>query len=172
MSQQIVVHKLDADGREVWRYDGRVLSRTESAVVLEATFDRERTRIGPITIEPGDRFVETFYADRWFNVFAIHRGEQGGLKGWYVNIARPARIESGHVYQEDLALDLVVSADLTQIQVLDNEEFEALDLTPREASQARRTLTHLLTKADRGEPPFVPPSEGGELPMSPDGRSA
>lgn len=158
MSGKIVVHKLDADGREVWRYDGRVLRRTESAVVLEATFDREATPLGPITIEPGDRFVETFYEDRWYNVFVIHRGEKGGLKGWYVNIARPARIETGHIFQEDLALDLVVSSDLKEVQVLDNHEFEALGLPPQEARQARRALTQLLTKADRGEPPFVAPS--------------
>lgn len=158
MSAQIQVHKLDHEGREVWRYRGRELRRTESTLVLEATFDREAARLGPLTIEPGDRLVETFHADRWFNVFAVHDGQGGALKGWYVNIARPARIEADHVYQEDLALDLVVSANLSQIQILDNDEFEALDLSPGEAGKARRALTQLLTKADRGEPPFHSPA--------------
>ncbi len=166
MSDFIEVHKLDSDGREVWRYHGRLLRRTAGSLVLEATFDREPTETGPITIEPGDRLVETFHEDRWFNIFAVHRGDEGELKGWYVNIARPARIEPGHIYQEDLALDLVVSADLSQVRVLDNEAFEALDLPPGEARQARRALTQLLTKADRGEPPFVAPSQEADSPSA------
>lgn len=153
----IVVHKLDHEGREVWSYEGEVLERARDRIVLEAEFDRAARETGPLRIEPGDRFVETFYADRWYNVFVVY-GRNGEHKGWYVNIARPAQLEWDDIYQEDLAIDLVVSADGNAIRVLDQDEFEALDLPAAEAGEARRALTLLLSKADRGESPFDPTS--------------
>lgn len=156
----VVVHKLDHQGRELWRYEGRQLERTETAVVLEAHFDREAVQAGSIQLQPGDVFIEAFFEDRWYNVFEIYGVEDGQLKGWYVNIARPARIEGKHIYQEDLALDLTVSADHSDVQVLDQDEFEDLDLPAREAGRARRTLTQLLTSAERAEAPFTPFGRG------------
>lgn len=154
--RHVVVHKLDHEGRELWRYQGRELERTESTLVLEARFDRAAVQAGMLSLEPGDVFIESFYKDRWYNVFEVYGAQDGQLKGWYVNITRPARIKGQHVYQEDLALDLTVAADHETVQVLDQDEFEALDLPPAEAGRARRTLTELLTRAERGQPPFVP----------------
>lgn len=156
----VTVHKLDHRGNEVWRYEGQELERDESSLVLEARFDREAVQAGSIEIKRKDIFIESFFEDRWYNVFEIYGAEDGQLKGWYVNIARPARIEGEHIFQEDLALDIVVSADHSEVQVLDQEEFEQLDLPPRDAGQARRTLTQLLTRADRGQPPFTPFGRG------------
>jgi hypothetical protein len=55
--------------------------------------------------------VETFYSDRWYNVFEIYDRDDGKFKGWYCNIGYPAVIEKDTVSYIDLALDLWVSAE-------------------------------------------------------------
>jgi len=153
MSETIKVHKLDETGREVWRYPGEVLERGPHWLRLAATFDRERTEAGPLTIEPGDRFIETFYDDRWYNVFAVHDPEGHTLRGWYCNIARPAVLEAADVYQEDLALDLIVMPH-GHTEVLDRAEFDAMALPPADRQRAERALAALLDRAHNAKPPF------------------
>jgi hypothetical protein len=153
MTTQVVVHKLDVHGREVWRYHGSVLERTKTRLVLEAFFDRPETRVDDLLLRPGDRFVETYYVDRWYNIFAVHDVEEGGLKGWYCNLSRPAQIEPGHVYAEDLALDLVVYPDGSWA-ILDMEEFSALDLSEQERNHAEAAIQELRHRAQRGLEPF------------------
>jgi hypothetical protein len=157
MSDAVTVHKLDAAGTEVWRYTGRFLSRTPTEWKLEAIFDRAKARVGDLTILAGDRFVETFYADRWYNVFEIHDGQTGELKGWYCNLARPARLEGSDLTQEDLALDLVVYPD-GRMEVHDREEFEALALSEEERARVEGDLEELKSLAAAGEGPFRRPA--------------
>lgn len=152
MSQPVIVHKLDHQGREVWSYTGRTLARGARWWRLEAFFDRENQKVGELELRSGDRFVETFYANRWYNVFAVHDGER--LKGFYCNITRPARLEdSGHIYAEDLALDLIVYPD-GRWDVMDEDEFTALPLPDWERQQAHQALAELQLLATRREGPF------------------
>ncbi len=152
MSQPVTVHKLDHTGREVLRYQGWTLDRQGNCWRLEALFDREGEMVAQLKLQRGDRFVETFYADRWYNVFAVYDGEC--LKGFYCNITRPARFDDGgHIYAEDLALDLVVYPD-GRWQVMDEEEFSALPLAAGEQQQALRALAELQSLAARREGPF------------------
>jgi len=155
----VTVRKLDAGGREVTVYPGRVLRRTAGMIVLATRWDRPPLDLGYVVLEPGDRWVETFYADRWYNVFEIH-GADGRLKGWYCNIARPARIAGAEVSAEDLALDLWVDPQ-GRATVLDEEEFAALALSAGERGAADAALARLLEMAARGEPPFG--REGEEM---------
>jgi protein associated with RNAse G/E len=149
----VTVHKLDSAGNEIWHYPGEVLRTTQSSITLVAIFDREDRSLGGIDLRYGDRFIETFYRDRWFNVFRIHDGQDDRLKGWYCNITRPAKIEPGHIYADDLALDLVVRSN-TDIQVLDKDEFEALQLKPEERQIALQALEELKTLASNNSAPF------------------
>ncbi|MGH2626730.1 MAG: DUF402 domain-containing protein [Anaerolineales bacterium] len=151
----LTVHKLDAEGREVWRYPGRALEQAPDRIVLQAVFARRPMEVGGLRMEPGDRFVETFYTDRWYNVFAVYRGSGSRLRGWYCNIARPARLEAEDVFAEDLALDLVVFPDRTW-RVLDREAFEALPLPAPDRDSALRGLADLMARAESGEEPFLP----------------
>jgi hypothetical protein len=153
MNDQVTVHKLDAHGKEVWQYPGRFLHRTPTEWQLEATFGRRRAQVGELTMAAGDRFVETFYADRWYNVFAVHDGQTGRLKGWYCNLARPARLEGGHLTQEDLALDLVVYPD-GRMEVFDMSEFESLQLTDAERASVDAGLQELKALAIARRGPF------------------
>ncbi|HET7011315.1 MAG TPA: DUF402 domain-containing protein [Anaerolineales bacterium] len=149
----IVVHKLDAHGRELWTYPGRLLHQIPGAVTLQAAFDREDTAFAGVQLRRGDRFVETFYIDRWYNVFEIHDVDTDELKMWYCNLARPARIENGHVYAEDLALDVVILPD-RRVEILDADEYAALDLSRAERAAVERAVHELRALAERRQAPF------------------
>lgn len=163
--EKVLVHKLDHEGREVLTYPARLLARGPAFVTVEATFRVPEVQVEAMTMRQGDRFVETFYSDRWYNVFAVYDGRTGGFKGWYCNIARPARIEGQDIYQEDLALDLLVYPEGDAV-VLDEAEFERLPLADSERKQARAALADLLERARHQRPPFRP---GGWAPSEEQG---
>lgn len=146
MTNEIQVHKLDENGVELWAYPAAMLERSNSFVRLEARFDREDVSAGPLRLKREDRFVETFFFDRWYNIFEVFDHASGEFKGWYCNITRPARLEGQHLYAEDLALDLVVTRDGTH-QILDRHEFEQLQLAEDDRLQALQTLHTLLSQA-------------------------
>lgn len=144
----VTVLKLNPEGEETWRYSGTLLERGDTWLTLEARFNRDDLPFHGIVLARGDRFVETYYTDRWYNIFEIHGRDDDRLKGWYCNIACPACIEANAlrggwlVSYKDLALDLWVYADGKQL-VLDEDEFAALDLSPAMAGQARQALASL-----------------------------
>jgi len=144
------VVKLDHTGREVWHYEARVLERGPNHVRLEAFFDRDDMELGYTVFKRGDRFVETYYDDRWYNVFAVYDRDDGGLMGWYCNICRPAVISETAVRFEDLALDVWVSPS-GEALVLDEDEFAALPIPAHERPIALQALATVLSlaKSDR-----------------------
>jgi hypothetical protein len=75
------------------------------------------------------------------------------LKGWYCNIARPARIEANHLFAEDLALDLIVDRR-GKWWVADEAEFEALPISKDDRMRASQALTELQRLASAREGPF------------------
>ncbi len=119
--------KKNTAGEVVWSYEGETLRREENFIVLEAFFNRADLPFQGTVFKRGDRFVETFYADRWYNIFEIYDRDDGTLKGWYCNVCQPAVIEAGSVSYVDLALDLWVAPDGRQT-VLDEDELQALNL--------------------------------------------
>lgn len=149
----VTVHKLDAKGAEVFRYSGQIIRRTETSLVLEAFFDMEEREFHGLIFRRGDRFVETHYSDRWYNVLAVHDVDTGNFKGWYCNISRPAIINGSTVSAEDLALDLVVLPSGSQF-VLDEDEFAALDLGSADRASARAALKELQQHAEALDGPF------------------
>lgn len=141
-SDRWVIRKLDHRGREMISYPARLLFQTPDALLMRAVWDRPPMNLEYVRLEPGDLWLETFYADRWYNVFEI-RAPDGRLKGRYCNITRPARIAPGEIRAEDLALDLWVDPD-GRTMVLDEEEFVRLPLTLEEQGAARQALEKLL----------------------------
>lgn len=139
---QITVNKRNLQGEVTWRYTGKVLERGENFVLLEAKFNRSDLPFHGIILKRGDRFVETFYSDRWYNIFEIYDREDGRFKGWYCNIAYPAEIEHQQVSYIDLALDLLVYPDGQQL-VLDEAEFDEMPLSLEVQSQALSALDEL-----------------------------
>ena len=119
---KVVVYKLDANGVVVWQYPAIVLDRQAASLRLEAAFNRDDLDLGFVVFKRGDPFIETFYSDRWYNVFAVYDRDDQKLKGWYCNICRPAELGDTLVRCEDLALDIWVTPS-SKIQILDEEEF-------------------------------------------------
>lgn len=150
----ITVIKRNLQGQETWRYSGRTLARGANFVQLEAHFNRDDMPFMGVTLRRGDRFVEWFYTDCWYNIFEIHDRDDDAIKGWYCNLGRPAVLEArDRVSYVDLALDLWVGADGAQ-HVLDADEFEALGLDAVTRAQALAALDELQALFKNNKPPF------------------
>ncbi|MCC6568035.1 MAG: DUF402 domain-containing protein [Anaerolineales bacterium] len=152
MSRMIKVQKKNPAGEVVYEYEGDELRRDATSVVLEALFTRDDMPFQDVVFKKGDRFVEYYYSDRWYNIFAIYDRDDGQIKGWYCNVGKPAVIEDGIVSYVDLALDLWVSADGTQT-ILDEDEFAALELTDELRTSALAGLNELKQLFLNDKPP-------------------
>jgi predicted RNA-binding protein associated with RNAse of E/G family len=149
----ITVRKLNLKGERTWSYSGIVLERGPAHVRLEARFTRETMDLGYVVFETGDRFVEWFFADRWYNIFEVHSARDDRVKGWYCNITRPAAIEDSVVSAIDLALDVWVGTD-GSIVVLDEDEFAALALADTDRQAALAALEEIKSMARDRRKPF------------------
>jgi len=149
---KIKVQKKDPGGKVLIEYEGKELFRDENSVKLEALFTRADMPFMVVIFKKGDRFVEYYYSDRWYNIFAIHDRDDGKIKGWYCNIGMPAVIEDGVVSYVDLALDLWVSVDGKQT-VLDEDEFQALNLSDELTTGALNGLNELKLIFKNNRPP-------------------
>jgi predicted RNA-binding protein associated with RNAse of E/G family len=150
--QSITVVKLNLAGQETWRYTGHVLQRQDGQVTLEALFNREDIPFHGILLGKGDRFVETYYADHWYNIFEIHDRADDRLKGWYCNVTRPAELSPDEVCYVDLALDLLVYPDGSYL-ILDEDEFSALGVDDFTRIKARQALDELVTLVQNNQLP-------------------
>ena len=140
--EQTTIIKCDAGGKEVWRYEGSVIRHTENSIIVEAHFNRDDLPFHDIVFGKGDRFVEIYFSDRWYNIFEIHDRSDDQLKAWYCNVTYPAMIGKGIISYADLALDLLVYPDGRQL-VLDEDEFAALEIEPADRQQALLALEAL-----------------------------
>lgn len=139
---EIQIIKRNHLGEDVFRYQGEVLERGENKIVLQAHFGLENVKLADIPLAVGDLFLETYYSDRWFNIYEIHAKQDNELKGWYCNVSYPAEIGKDTVAFRDLALDLLVYPDGRQI-VLDEDEFAALDVSEPDKIMALAGLAEL-----------------------------
>jgi len=158
MPEPVTVDKLNLAGEATVTWTGQVLRRSKREVVLEAIFTHSARDLGYVRLGPGDRFVEYYYTDRWYNVFAIYNAGDDAFKGWYCNITRPAEIQVEpdgglRVRAVDLALDYFRQPDGHEF-VLDEDEFEALGLNAAEINQARAALAELRALAAARQEPF------------------
>lgn len=152
VNDPIHVLKLDLQGQVTWQYDGRITEVLPDGVVLEAFFNRPDLPFQDVVFKENDRFVETYYTDRWYNIYEIFDRDDGKRKGWYCNVSRPAVLGPGTLSYVDLALDLWVSTSGKQ-SVLDRDEFEALKLDPGERATALSALAQLRQLFKTKQPP-------------------
>ncbi len=139
---QLVVIKRNMAGEETWRYSARLLRRRPGAVLIEAHFNRPDLPFHGMILGEGDRFIEAYYGDRWYNLYEIHDRQSNVLKGWYCNVSMPAEINENAISYVDLALDLLVYPDGRQL-VLDEDEFAQLRITDEIRKQASKGLESL-----------------------------
>ena len=152
MTRPITVIKRNFQGEETWRYTGSLTRRAGTVLHLEAPFIGPETPFMGMFIKHGERYVEVYYTDRWYNIFEIYDRDDGALKGYYCNVTRPARFADGRVEYVDLFLDLWVSADGTQT-VLDEDEFLAAELDESTRRMAREALMELQALFKTKRPP-------------------
>lgn len=141
--QTITVLKLNLQKEVTWQYSGKICRKTKNEIVIEAFFDREDMSMQGMSLLRGDRFVETYYTDRWYNIFEIHEREKDALRGCYCNISYPAKLEGSVLFYVDLALDLIVTPNGQQI-VIDEEEFIALPISDDYRRRAKEALAELM----------------------------
>lgn len=153
----VTVHKCDVHGRVTLTYHGMLIAHGDGWICLEARFALPDKDAGYHVFRTGDRFVEWFYADRGYNIFALHAADDDRLLGWYCNITRPAHITRTDaaftVSADDLALDLFVRRDGSTL-LLDADEFAALDLSAADRADALSALADLQARVAQREPPF------------------
>jgi hypothetical protein len=140
--RRIQVQKKNPAGEVTYEYEGVLLQQDEHSIVLQALFDRDDMPFLDVVFKTGDRFIEYYYTDRWYNIFAVHDREDDRVKGWYCNIGKPAVFEDSTVSYIDLALDLWVSTSGKQT-VLDQDEFDALELSEELRTGALHGLEEL-----------------------------
>ena len=142
----ITIIKLNPEREEKIRYEGEIIAQTLQSVVIEAYWTMAERDLGYTRFEPGDRFIEHYYTQRWFNIFEISAPD-GERKGWYCNIAEPAHIFKSHIEQIDLYLDVWISAT-GQPLILDEDEFQAAtelsEHQRKKAQEGLHTLLHML----------------------------
>ena len=150
---RIKVQKKNPAGDVTYQYEGDLVRRDENTIVLEALFDRRDMPFQDIVFKTGDRFLEFYYSDRWYNIFEIHDRDDGQIKGWYCNVGMPAVFEEGIVSYVDLALDLWVSSNGKQT-VLDEDEFAQLGLEEEVRAGAMLGLQELRLLFESKNPPL------------------
>jgi predicted RNA-binding protein associated with RNAse of E/G family len=138
--KEITIFKRDLHGSIRWQYSGNVISIAKEKIVIEAIFDREATPVGDSIINPGDRFIETYYTDRWYNILEIHDHFDDHIKGWYCDIGRPVQTPFDNIlFFDDLELDLWVNPNGQQL-VLDLDKFNSLDIDQKTREHALEGL--------------------------------
>ena len=150
---EFVVYKLNAQGKQVWQYPAVKLAQDADFVRLEAYFNRDDYDLGYTIFKRDDRFIEYFYSDRWYNIFAVYDRDDADLKGWYCNVCRPAWWDERGLWCEDLELDVWVPAGAGSPLVLDEDEFAALQLPATEQQQATTALAQILQLAQTAQLP-------------------
>jgi len=138
----ITIIKQDYLGQESLRYSGQLIERLPHEIRIEAYFNRDETIVKGIILNLGDRFIETYYDYRWYNIFEIHDQVDDHIKGWYCNICYPTTIYEDSITYRDLALDLLVYPDGNRV-VMDEDEFSSLPLPTKVQTAARQALDEL-----------------------------
>jgi uncharacterized protein len=139
----ITVNKLNSIGEIKIQYQGEVLEHSADRIIIQAFWKLPLKDLGYICFEPGDRFIEYYFSNRWFNIFDI-ADANNERKGWYCNITEPAEIHDDQINQKDLLLDVWVDPWGRSL-LLDEDEFE-LDTTLSEIQRqgAKQGLHELL----------------------------
>jgi len=71
VNTHVEVIKQNSLGIEVWRYTGTVIEKTENVLLLEAYFNRSDLPFHGLVLREGDRYLEVYFTDRWFNIIKI-----------------------------------------------------------------------------------------------------
>lgn len=137
---KIVKHHFGSE--KIYTWSAQLLRETPTSRCVNAWFNGNPGYAGKVLFEPGDRLVETYFLDRWYNCFQIFDGQSDVKKGYYLNLSRPAAFYEDRIEWEDLALDLVVYPD-GQKELLDLDEFALLNIDEKTRQICWQTISEL-----------------------------
>ncbi len=146
------IRKILTDGSIKIEYQGTLREVTEEYISIDTGWSREPLDLGYVLFEPDDTWIETFFHEKWYNIFRIASGK-GELKGFYINIAKPPVIGPDTIDWEDLAIDLWVRPDESYL-ILDEDEFEELVLDLETREKALGALEEVKTLIEKLEGPL------------------
>jgi len=150
------IEKRSASGHPVTRWPGRVVNYDTHHLLLECFFDRDLPGEHP-DVRAGDRVLEWFFTDCWYNIFEFHDVSDDHLKGWYCNITRPAIISESSegllIAWDDLALDVFITPD-GRFLLLDEDELAELNLSADDVSRIWDAVDQLRRLVDEHAAPF------------------
>jgi uncharacterized protein len=157
----MTVVKLAPDGSEAARYPGEVAGhREDSWLLVQATWTIHMIELGGLSFCPGDKILEWFSPEHPFNAFAVF-SPHDRFKGWYANVAYPARLDTTTdppvLFWHDLYLDLVGLLD-GSFTVRDEDELLAsglADTNPELHARILAARAELIRRFQRRLPPFA-----------------
>jgi uncharacterized protein DUF402 len=127
----VTVVKLAPDGSEAARYRGDVVGHCQDSwLLVQAIWTHRKIELGGLSFCPGDELLEWFSPQHPYNAFAVF-SPQDHFKGWYANVAHPARLDATRdppvLIWHDLYLDLVGLPD-GSFTIRDDDELLASGL--------------------------------------------
>lgn len=149
----ITIVKLNTQNQVKLRYQAEVIEQRPDGVILSATWTQPTRDLGCTHFDPGDRFTEYYYTDRWFDIQEVVNAD-GRRKGWYCDIAEPAVLENNQIRLVDLELDVWVSVEGKPL-LLDEDEFETSSLSEAQRYAARQGVQALLQMLEAREDAFA-----------------
>jgi hypothetical protein len=161
----VTVVKLAPDGSEAARYRGDVVGRCQDSwLLVQATWTYRGIEVGGLSFCPGDELLEWFSPRHPYNAFAVF-SPQDHFKGWYANVAHPARLDATIdppvLFWHDLYLDLVGLPD-GSFTVRDDDELLASGLAEADPALQARILaarSELIRRFQDQLPPFADASQ-------------
>jgi hypothetical protein len=157
----LTVVKIAPDGSEAARYHGEVAGHgQDSWLLIQAIWTNRMIELGGLSFCPGDKLLEWFSPRDPFNAFAVF-SPQDDFKGWYANVAYPARLDTTTIspvlFWQDLYLDLVALPD-GLFTLRDEDELLAsglADADPELNARILRARSELIRRFQGRLPPFA-----------------
>jgi protein associated with RNAse G/E len=152
----ITVRAYKYDGSEHRTWSANMLRRTDSLLVLDATFAEEVQHELLGTIVQGTSSIEYYWLDRWYNIFRFAEPD-GQLRNYYCNVNVPPKFDGEVLSYVDLDIDILVNADFSYA-VLDLDEFAENAMAysyPQEVREnAQRAVGELMRLIETRTSPF------------------
>ncbi len=154
-TQTLTVFKQNQLGEPVFSWQVELITETSTSRLVSAGFSgADAVPVDKVTFRKGDLFLESYYTDRWYNVFEVHQGTTDHVKCWYINLSNPAQFSEDGIIWQDLALDLLVYPN-GEYKLLDEDEFNALSLEPEIRNRCLETVREILANPGLIRPGLV-----------------
>lgn len=150
-SEVLRIEKFYPDGSLSFAWQGKLLVDKGSLRRISAKFNGKPTQLGRVILSVGDQFIETYFADRWYNIFEIYSPGDSHPKVWYFNISQPAVFEPHLIRWVDLALDVLIFPE-GDVALLDLDEFGALNLDFETQRHCWQAVKQILSLAESKKP--------------------